>query len=607
MCGIFAYTGKKDAGKILLGGLSLLEYRGYDSAGVYTPESGGVRAVGAVAELKSKMPKDFGGKSGIAHLRWATHGEPSEKNAHPHSDCTDDIWLVHNGIIENHKELKEKLLRAGHTFVSETDTEVLAHLIEEHMKHNGGDFEKATFSALQEVRGTYGLAIEYKREPGRIIAARMGAPVVLGLGKGENFIASDASPILEHTRSVLFLEDGEVAVITPSSHKISKLDATSVSRAPEKLDWSAEEAQKGGFEHFMLKEIMEGPEVIENTLRGRLIKDAGLAKLGGLESVKDKLAEIERIIIVGGGTAYYAALVGEYMIEEFAGIPVEVELSSEFRYRSPVLNQKTALIAISQSGETADTLGAIREGKRKGALTLGIVNTVGSTIARETDAGVYNHAGPEISVASTKAFISQLTALALFTIFLGRQRKMSEKTGKEIAGELLALPAKCEEVLNNREKIEKLAKKYARYRDFLFIGRKYNYPIAFEGALKLKEISYVHAEGCGAGEMKHGPIAMIDKDFPTVALATSDSVYEKIISNVQEIKARKGPVVAVATEGNKEIAEIADDCIYVPKTLEMLSPILNVVPLQLFAYYFAKEKGLNVDRPRNLAKSVTVE
>ena len=607
MCGIFAYTGKKDAGKILLGGLSLLEYRGYDSAGVYTPESGGVRAVGAVAELKSKMPKDFGGKSGIAHLRWATHGEPSEKNAHPHSDCTDDIWLVHNGIIENHKELKEKLLRAGHTFVSETDTEVLAHLIEEHMKHNGGDFEKATFSALQEVRGTYGLAIEYKREPGRIIAARMGAPVVLGLGKGENFIASDASPILEHTRSVLFLEDGEVAVITPSSHKISKLDATSVSRAPEKLDWSAEEAQKGGFEHFMLKEIMEGPEVIENTLRGRLIKDAGLAKLGGLESVKDKLAEIERIIIVGGGTAYYAALVGEYMIEEFAGIPVEVELSSEFRYRSPVLNQKTALIAISQSGETADTLGAIREGKRKSALTLGIVNTVGSTIARETDAGVYNHAGPEISVASTKAFISQLTALALFTIFLGRQRKMSEKTGKEIAGELLALPAKCEEVLNNREKIEKLAKKYARYRDFLFIGRKYNYPIAFEGALKLKEISYVHAEGCGAGEMKHGPIAMIDKDFPTVALATSDSVYEKIISNVQEIKARKGPVVAVATEGNKEIAEIADDCIYVPKTLEMLSPILNVVPLQLFAYYFAKEKGLNVDRPRNLAKSVTVE
>lgn len=607
MCGIFAYTGEKDAGKILLNGLSLLEYRGYDSAGVYTPESGGVRAVGAVGELRKKVPAGFSGKSGIAHLRWATHGEPSEINAHPHTDCTEDIWVVHNGIIENHKELKKKLEKSGHTFLSETDTEVLAHLIEEHIKENGGDFEKAAFGALREVRGTYGLAIQCKSEPERIIAARMGAPVVLGLGQGENFIASDPSPILEHTRSVVFLEDGEVAVITPSSHKISKLDATSVSRAPEKIDWSAEEAQKGGYEHFMLKEIMEGPEVIQNTLRGRLIPDKGFAKLGGLEIVKEKIAEIERIIIVGCGTAYYAALAGEYMLEEFAGIPVEVELGSEFRYRKPVLNQRTIVLGISQSGETADTLEAIREGKRKGALTLGIVNSVGSTIARETDAGVYNHAGPEIGVASTKALVSQLTALALLTIFLGRQRKMSAETGKQIAKELLALPMKLQKILENRERIEALAKKYAHHRDFLFIGRKYNYPIAFEGALKLKEISYIHAEGCGAGEMKHGPIAMIDKNFPTLALAPTDSVYEKMISNIEEIKARKGPVIAIATEGNNEIRNLADDVLYVPKTLEMLAPILNVVPLQLFAYYFAREKGLNVDRPRNLAKSVTVE
>ena len=607
MCGIFAYTGEKDAGKILLKGLELLEYRGYDSAGIYTPESGRIRTAGAVSALKKRIPPKFGGKSGIAHLRWATHGEPTEINAHPHADCKEDIWVVHNGIIENQKELKKRLIESGHTFISETDTEVLAHLIEEHMKKNHGDFDKAVFSALRDVRGTYGLAIQFRNEPGKIIAARMGAPVVLGLGRGENFVASDASPILEHTRSVVFLEDGEVAIITPTSHKISKLDAKPVNRAPEKLEWSAEEAKKGGYEHFMLKEIMEGPEVIENTLRGRLIKDLGQAKLGGLESVKEKLAEVERIIIVGGGTAYYAGLVGEYMLEEFAGIPVEVELSSEFRYRSPVLNQRTALIAISQSGETADTLEAIREGKRRGALTLGIVNTVGSTIARETDAGVYNHAGPEISVASTKAFVSQLTALVLFTVFLGRQRKMSQEIGKKICTELALLPSKLEEILKNGSSIEKLAKKYSSARDFLFIGRKYNYPIAFEGALKLKEISYVHAEGCGAGEMKHGPIAMIDKDFPTVALATSDGVYEKIVSNIQEIKARKGPIIAIATEGNNEITDLADDIIFVPKTLEMLAPILNVVPLQLFAYYFAKMKGLNVDRPRNLAKSVTVE
>jgi glucosamine--fructose-6-phosphate aminotransferase (isomerizing) len=606
MCGIFAYTGSKNAGEILLDGLTSLEYRGYDSAGIYTPESGGVKAVGPVSHLRRKMPAGFFGTSGISHLRWATHGEPTEANAHPHRDCTGDIWVVHNGIIENHKELRARLEKAGHTFTSTTDTEVLSHLVEEHLKTEKS-FEKAAVAALKEVKGTYGVAIQYRLEPERIIGARMGAPVVLGLGEGENFIASDASPILRHTRQVVFLEDGEVAIIQPESHTIQKLEGEQVVRAPENIDWNEEAAQRGGYEHFMLKEIMEGPEVVVNTTRGRLIASQGLAKLGGLESVQDQLREMERIIIVGCGTAYYAGLAGEYMLEEHAGLPVEVELGSEFRYREPVLNQKTILLAISQSGETADTLEAIREGKRKGALTLGIVNTVGSTIARETDAGVYNHAGPEIGVASTKALVSQLTALALLTIFLGRQRDMTAAEGKEIADELHALPQKIQRILDGRESIKSLAQKYANARDFLYIARKYNYPIAFEGALKLKEVSYIHAEGCGAGEMKHGPLAMIDEHFPTLAIAPQDSVYEKMVSNIEEIKARKGPVIALTTEGNEEIGKLADDVLYVPKTLELLQPILSVVPLQFFAYYFAKEKGLNVDRPRNLAKSVTVE
>jgi glucosamine--fructose-6-phosphate aminotransferase (isomerizing) len=606
MCGIFAYTGAKNAGEILLDGLSSLEYRGYDSAGIYTPQSGEVKSVGAVSNLRRKMPAGFFGTSGIAHLRWATHGEPTELNAHPHKDCSGDVWVVHNGIIENHSELRERLKKLGHTFLTSTDTEVLTHLVEEHLKREKS-FEKAAFAALREVRGTFGVAIQYKHEPDTIIGARMGAPVVIGLGAGENFIASDPSPLLRHTRQVVYLEDGEIAVITPDSHTITKLGGAPVQRDAEKIEWSAEDVQRGGYEHFMLKEIMEGPEVIINTTRGRLVPEKGYTKLGGLESVQEELREMERIIIVGCGTAYYAALAGEYMLEEFAGMPVEVELGSEFRYRQPVLNQKTILLAISQSGETADTLEAIREGKRKGALTLGIVNTVGSTISRETDAGVYNHAGPEISVASTKALVSQLAALALLTVFLGRQRGMTLAEGKTITEALQALPGKIQEILDKKESIQTLARKYKSARDFLYIGRKYNYSIAFEGALKLKELSYIHAEGCGAGEMKHGPLAMIDENFPTFAIAPEDSVYEKMLSNIQEIKARKGPVIALTTEGAPQIEELADDVIYVPKTIEMLQPILNLIPLQLFAYYFAKERGLNVDRPRNLAKSVTVE
>src|SRR3989344_4949811 len=606
MCGIFAYTGAKEAGNLLLEGLVSLEYRGYDSAGIYTPESGVVKTPGAVGALRKRMPKKYEGKSGIAHLRWATHGEPTEVNAHPHTG-SGEIWVVHNGIIENFKELKEILEKKGHTFASKSDTEVLAHLIEEHMKKEK-NFEKATLKALNQVRGTYGIAVQYKGEPEKLIAGRMGSPIVLGIGKNENFIASDPSPILKHTKKVIFLNDGEMAVLTPKSHTIYKLTKELVKRAPEELDWSPEEAQKGGYEHFMLKEIMEGPEVIENTLRGRLIPEKGLVKLGGLESVTKELAKIERIIIVACGTAYYAGLVGEHMLEEFAGIPVEVELASEFRYRHPVLNQRTAVLAISQSGETADTLEAIREGQRKGALTLGIVNAVGSTIARETDAGVYNHAGPESGVASTKAFVSQLVVLALLAIFWGRQRGMSEKQGKEIAKELKALPKKIQSILDKHTSVEALAKKYVGSRDFLFIGRKYNMPIAYEGALKLKELSYIHAEGCGAGEMKHGPIAMIDEVFPTFAIASADAVYEKMLSNIHEIRARKGPVVALATEGaDTRVEELVQDVIYVPKTIEMLAPILNAVPLHLFAYYFSREKGYNPDRPRNLAKSVTVE
>lgn len=606
MCGIFAYTGKKQATSILVDGLTSLEYRGYDSAGIFVASSGDIRAVGAVENLRKKIPASFPGTSGIAHLRWATHGEPTETNAHPHCDCSREIWLIHNGIIENYKEIKEKLSATGHIFLSATDTEVLAHLIEECLKETK-DFEKAVVKALNDVRGTYGIAVSYTKEPEKIIAARLGAPVVLGLGDGENFIASDPSPILRHTKNVIYLHDGDIAVITPAGHHIYNLDHSAIDRKPETIDWKVEEAQKGGYEHFMLKEIMEGPEVVHNTTRGRLMPEQGLVKLGGLESVAEKLRGKNRIIIVGCGTAFYAGLVGEYMIEEYAGVPVEVEVGSEFRYRKPIIDENTVLLAISQSGETADTLEAIREAKRKGALTLGIVNTVGSTIARETDAGIYNHAGPEIGVASTKAFVSQLTALALFTVFLGRQRSMSLSMGKRIVEEIALLPEKIKTILTTTDAIHACAKKYTNSKDFLYIGRKYNYAIALEGALKLKEVSYIHAEGYGAGEMKHGPLAMIDETFPTLAIVPHDSVYEKVVSNIQEIRARKGKVVAVTTEGRHQLEEYADSVMYIPKTLEMLSPILTIVPLQLFAYFVARGKGLNVDRPRNLAKSVTVE
>lgn len=607
MCGIFAYTGEKRAASILIDGLRVLEYRGYDSAGIYTAGSPvAARAVGTVRNVADKAARLMG-TSGIAHTRWATHGVPSEKNAHPHTDCSKSVWIVHNGIIENYKKLRDRLMEHGHAFTSETDSEVLAHLIEEHMKALGNDFEASVRAALKEITGTYGVALMHVSMPDTVITARMGSPIVIGIGNGEYFIASDPTPILHHTKDVVYLNDGEFAVISKEGYNISTLDNAAIERIPSTIEWDIDDVKKGGFEHFMLKETMEEPEVILNAIRGRLVVEEGLAQLGGLREVKDKLAAIKRLVIVGCGSAYYAGMVGKYMLEEYAGIPTEVEVGSELRYRKMLFDEETAVIGISQSGETADTLAAIKEAQRKGVMTLGIVNAVGSTIARETEAGVYNHAGPEIGVASTKAFLSQLSVLALFTLFLGRQRDMSPVMGKHIAEELLLLPGKVERILNDREKIRAIAYKYEQTRDFLYIGRKYNSPIAYEGALKLKEVSYIHAEGYGAGEMKHGPLAMIDEAFPTLAIAPKDSVYEKMISNIEEIRARRGRVIALATEGDMTIHEHVDDVIYMPKTLEMLSPILSVVPLQLFAYYIATARGFNVDRPRNLAKSVTVE
>ncbi|MCX6760540.1 MAG: glutamine--fructose-6-phosphate transaminase (isomerizing) [Candidatus Nealsonbacteria bacterium] len=607
MCGIVGYISKKDNPNSLRTGieaLKRLEYRGYDSSGFAAwdrnkKEIVSQKAVGRIAELEKKITDNYiSANPIILHTRWATTGEVTEKNAHPHCDCKKNIWLAHNGIIENYKPLKAQLEKEGHKFVTETDTEVIAHLIEKFFQ---GNLEEAVKKALAYIKGTYGLVVISKEDPNKIVAARSSSPLLVGLGENEYIVASDPSAVIAHTKKVIYLDDGEVVTITPENFLMGR------EKEPEEIEWEIEDAQKSGYPHFMLKEIMEQPESIENSLRGRLIFEEGRAKLGGLNSVRDKLSQIERINIVACGTAYYAGLAGEYMLEEYANIPTEVDFGSEFRYRKPVLNKTTAVLTISQSGETADTLGAIREAKEKDLMTLGIVNVVGSTVARETDAGVYNHAGPEIGVASTKALTSQLTVLALLTLFLGRQRQLSLVMGQRIAKELSLLPGMVKKVLENNKKIEEIAKKYKDYNNFLYIGRKYNFPIALEGALKLKEISYIHAEGYGAGEMKHGPIALIDEKFPTFAIVPSDSVYQKMISNIEEIKARRGKVIAIATEGDEEIKKIVDDVIYIPKTLEMLTPILSVIPLQLFAYHMGVARGCDVDKPRNLAKSVTVE
>lgn len=608
MCGIIGYIGKNKALPVLIEGLKRLEYRGYDSAGIAVYDNNEVKcakAVGKIKELEKKLKTEvMTGSLGIAHTRWATHGAPSEINAHPHSDCKGETWVVHNGIIENYQQLKTHLIEKGHQFKSETDTEVLSHLIEDLYNDN---IIETTRKALKLIKGTYGLAIIHKKEPTKVIAARRGSPLLVGLGENENIVASDASAILQYTKQVVYLEDGEIAEVADSGIKIYDLEANEILKDPQLIEWEIDQVEKNGFPHFMLKEIFEQPETIVNSTRGRMILKDGKIKLGGLENVLDKIRETKKIIIVGCGTARHAGLVGEYMIEEYAGIPVEVEYASEFRYRKPVMDKNTALIAISQSGETADTLAAIKEAKEKSILTVGIVNVVGSTIARTTNAGVYNHIGPEISVASTKAFTSQVTILALFSVLFGRQREMSMVMGKRILEELSQIPDKIKFILNQNEKIKEMSARYSWANDFAFLGRKYNQPVAFEAALKLKELSYIHAEGFASGEMKHGPIAMIDKEFPSVFIIPNDSVYEKNLSNMEEIKARAGKIIAIATEGNKEIPKLADDVVFIPKSLEMLTPILSTIPLQLFAYHMAVLKGNDVDKPRNLAKSVTVE
>ncbi len=628
MCGIVGYIGKNEAAPILLEGLKRLEYRGYDSAGIAVINSAGVKCIKSVGRVKKLekllLKKKIGSNIGIAHTRWATHGKPSIANAHPHFTTHKNIFVVHNGIIENYQELKDQLKKKGHKFVTDTDSEVIAHLIEDcyHPTRKDSDdkpkghFEKAVKAALKKIIGAYGLAIICRDEPDKIVAARYGSPLLIGIGKKEKIIASDAAAVIGRTKKVIYLEDGEIAVINGSKIKVSNIYSAKGSEASGKsikkkintITWGQDEISKAGYNHFMAKEIHEAPEVIINSTRGRCIAARSLAKLGGLESVKKELKNISRLIIVACGTARNAGLVGEYMIEEAAGIPVEVEYASEFRYRGPIVNKNTAVMAISQSGETADTLAAIKEAKKQDALTLGIVNVVGSSITRETDAGVYNHIGPEIAVASTKAYISEIIILALLTVFLGKTHKnMSAKKAKEILYEIEKLPKKVQSIFGQEQIIKKIARKYKRSDNFLYLGRKYNYPTALEGALKLKEISYIHAEGHPTGEMKHGPIAMIEPDFPSVFITPKDSVYEKNISGIEEVKARDGKIICIATQGDKKISKLADDVIYIPKTIEMLTPILAALPLHLLAYYIGVGKGYNVDKPRNLAKSVTVE
>jgi glucosamine--fructose-6-phosphate aminotransferase (isomerizing) len=611
MCGIVGYLGKDDVISVLISGLKRLEYRGYDSCGLSVYDKNGrdltLKTVGRVTVLeKLAEPLDFEAVCGIGHSRWATHGLVTEKNAHPHFDCKKEIFLVHNGIVENYKAIKNKLLERGHKFISDTDTEVLVHLIEEFFK---GNLEEAVHKALKYVRGAYAIVVISKKDPGKIVVARKSSPLVFSVEKGRVIVASDPTPILPFSDKVVFLEDDELAVLTKEGFKVFDFEKKPKIKEPQILDWTIEESEKGGFPHFMLKEIFEEPEAVENSIRGRIVLEEGIAKLGGLEMVSDKLSKIDRLILVACGTANYACRVGEYMIEENAEIPVEVDVASEFRYRNPILDKKTAFLAVSQSGETADTLAALKEAKRKGLLGLGIVNVVGSSITRETDAGVYNHIGPEIAVAATKSFVSQLSILALLTVFLGRQRSMSQSKGKEILKALKELPDLMRDILKeNDEKMKKLAAKYSKYKNFIFLGRKYNYPVALEGALKLKEIAfYIHAEGYPTGEMKHGPIALADENLPFFFIAPHDSVYEKVVSNLEEVRARRAPIIAITTKGNEELEKIVDDVIYIPQTIEMLMPILNTIPLHLFAYYMGNILDCDVDKPRNLAKSVTVE
>ena len=608
MCGIVGYIGKNDALPILIGGLKKLEYRGYDSSGVALIEDGKietVRASGKIVALEDKLKsKPLHGHVGIAHTRWATHGAPTEQNAHPHQSFDGNISIVHNGIIENYAILKKKLQSEGIEFKSETDTEVVAHLI---ARYYNGNLKEAVLKAISKIEGTFGLAVICKSEPGTLIGARRGSPLILGIGQDEFYLASDVSAIIMHTQKVVYLDDNDIVEIKEDGYNLLNTHSQPVQHEVQDVEFDADAIAKGGFAHFMLKEIFEQPEVLRNTMRGRLLYAEGNAKLAGLDTNIKELRNINRIIITACGTSYYAGMVGEYMIEDLAGVPVEVEYASEFRYRNPIIKPGTLVLAISQSGETADTLAALKEAQQKGATALAICNGVGSTIARTSDGGVYLHAGPEIGVASTKAFTSQVTVLAMIALLLGRQRRLSFEAGSDIVKAMQELPELVEKTLQLSDQIAGIAQKYVKANNFLYLGRHFNYPVAMEGALKLKEISYIHAEGYPAAEMKHGPIALIDENMPVVVIAPKDALFDKVISNVREIKARGGKVIAISTADCHPLDEIADHLITVPKTTPMLMPIVTCVPLQLLAYHIAVLRGNDVDQPRNLAKSVTVE
>ena len=610
MCGIVAYSGSRQAQKILIDGLKRLEYRGYDSSGICIQNGKGlkvVRAKGKLAVLEGSVSEPIDGSVGIGHTRWATHGAPSVENAHPHSSMDGTIAVVHNGIIENYALIKDKLQKEGVVFKSETDTEVIAHLISKFYKPEGpGSLAKAVREALTNLEGAFGIVAVSSHEPKVLVGARRGSPLVLGVGEDEFFLASDASAIVEHTQKVIYLDDNDMVELN-GTYKITNQASAEVRREIQNVEFSAEQVAKGNFDHFMLKEIFEQPQTVLNSMRGRVMLDLGTAKLQGLNLVQQELRSIQRIIIAACGTSFYAGKVGEYIIEELAGVPVEVEYASEFRYRNPIITDKTLVFVISQSGETADTLAALREAKQKGATVLGICNVVGSSIARETDGGVYLHAGPEIGVASTKAFTSQVTVLALIALLLGRQRRVSPDTGMRICKALNDIPTQIEQILKLNDEIKSIAKEYKDAHNFLYLGRGYNYPVALEGALKLKEISYIHAEGYPAAEMKHGPIALIDRNMPTVVIAPTDSLFDKVLSNMQEVKARGGRILAITDADDSQIAGMADHVIKIPKTHPMLTPLLTVVPCQLLAYHIAVMRGCDVDTPRNLAKSVTVE
>ncbi|PYO08710.1 MAG: glutamine--fructose-6-phosphate transaminase (isomerizing) [Gemmatimonadetes bacterium] len=608
MCGIIGYIGNRGATSLLLEGLKRMEYRGYDSAGVAVMNGNGVetrKAAGKISNLERALAASpVEGDMGIGHTRWATHGVPNESNAHPHVDCKGEIAVVHNGIIENSGTLKQGLEARGHEFASETDTEVIAHLIEEAFD---GNLEDAVIEALWQIEGTYGIAVVSSRDRNKIVAARKGSPLLIGLGDGEYYVASDVSAILSHTREVVYLDDGDVAVLTRNGYTVLNQRAQQLERRVSKIDWDLDQIERGGFDHFMLKEIFEQPATIENCMRGRLLPDQGTSKLGGLNMTDEELLRFDNILITACGTSWHSALIGEHMLENLARVPVEVEYASELRYRNPIVDDRTLCIVISQSGETADTLAAMREAKARGAQTYGIVNVVGSTIARESDGGIYVHAGPEIGVASTKAFTSQIIALLLFTLKLARLRTLSMVDGKAIIEEMQALPTKIQNILDRAGEIEKIAEEFKSSQNFLYLGRGYSFPTALEGALKLKEISYIHAEGYPAAEMKHGPIALIDEKMPVVFITPHDSVFDKVVSNVQEVKARGGRVIAITTRDEEALEGKLDYEFRIPETKDMLTPVLASVPLQLLAYYIAVKRGTNVDQPRNLAKSVTVE